>query len=74
MTEKYTAYINMLATRDQALTTLAVMALGVVLTWLTIHTLPEPWNRRFYRLYLVLGAVIYVGLLLGLMLFPMENK
>jgi len=60
MTEKYTAYLSMLAVRDQALCSLAALAIGVALAWELIKLWPEPWTDAVRRLYLIGGMVLYV--------------
>jgi len=65
MTEKYTAYLAMLATRDQALMMLGALALLVVLAWELIGSLvPDPWGSRLRRVYLVGGMLLYLGTLI----------
>ena len=66
MTEKYTAYLLMLQSRDQALTSLAVLALATVLAWQVLQTLPPPWRARLARLYVWGGGAFYVLLMIGL--------
>lgn len=60
MTEKYTAYIQMLAVRDQALCSLAALAIGVALAWELIRLWPAPWTDAIRRLYLIGGMALYV--------------
>lgn len=60
MTEKYTAYIQMLAVRDQALCSLAALAIGVALAWELLSLWPAPWYPAVRRLYLIGGMMLYV--------------
>jgi hypothetical protein len=66
MTEKYIAYVDMLASRDQVLTTLAVMAMATILAWQVLETLPNPWRARLSRLYLWGGTAFYALLIIAL--------
>lgn len=69
MTEKYLAYIQMLAIRDNALSTLAMMALGVVMAWEVVVTLPAPWPARLRSFYLAAGMGAYLLILIALYFF-----
>lgn len=59
MTEKYSAYLQLLATRDQALIMLGLMAFSVVLAWELRTLWPVAWRARVSQLYLIGGLALY---------------
>lgn len=56
----------MLASRDQALTSLASLAIAAVLAWQVLDTLPDPWRACLRKVYLWVGATCYTLLIIGL--------
>ena len=69
MTEKYTAYLELLRSRDHVLTTLAALALLTVLAWEVLNTLPEPWRGRLRSIYLIGGLIVYLATLIVLAVY-----
>ena len=60
MTQYYQAYLSMLATRDQAMVTLCMMAVALVLAFSIQPFLPSPLNSdRVRRLGLAGGMALY---------------
>lgn len=72
MTDKYTAYLHMLETRDTAIVSLALLALGVILAWEALRWLPPDWVPRLRPAYLIGGGLLYTITLIVLFLMPVE--
>lgn len=73
MTDKYAAYLVMLSQRDQAIITLALLALGVCFSWWVLHYAPgydRPW---FQRLVIGAGIGLYVVTFLFLYFMPVPK-
>jgi hypothetical protein len=63
VTEKYSAYLQLLATRDQALISLAALAFCVVLAWELRSLWPVSWRAPVSKLYLIGGLALYFATL-----------
>lgn len=64
MTDKYAAYLAMMHQRDQVLATLAALAVGLVISYKVLSTLPNPWAGRA-RLAAQVGGLILFLITLG---------
>lgn len=64
MTDRYSAYLQVLETRDAALLQLAWLALAAVVLWQGFKMLPSQWQQRFENLFLTIGvSVFYISLI-----------
>jgi len=60
MTDKYMAYLELLANRDHMMNLLSIMAVSIVLAWYGSRSLPTNWYRSLRYLWLIGGIVLYV--------------
>jgi len=60
MTDKYMAYLELLANRDHMMNLLSIMAVSIVLAWYGSRSLPANWYRSLRVLWLIGGIVLYV--------------
>ena len=77
MTEKYTSYLKLLATRDLTMVMLTIMAVGVVLTYLLYKNFIPSSLKRFEKQIhagvMICGLALYVTTLIVLASTPLSK-
>lgn len=58
MSERFDAWLSLLAQRDAALVSIASLAGMAVINWHILRWMPDAWRAKFGRVYLVSMVVL----------------